>query len=53
MRKETDNFRDSAIMEGMTSIRAVLCSCSASDCRIVEILYDKESNQQNEKIPTK
>ena len=49
MRKETDNFRDSAIMEGMTSIRAVLSSCSASDCRIVEILYDKAKKAKKEK----
>lgn len=49
MRKETDNFRDSAIMEGMTSIRAVLATAKEKGCRILEILYDGGKADKKEK----
>lgn len=49
MRKETDNFRDSAIMEGMTSIRAVLATAKEQGCRILEILYDGAKTDKKEK----
>lgn len=49
MRKETDNFRDSAVMEGMTSIRAVLSTATENNCRILEILYDGAKADKKEK----
>jgi len=49
MRKETDNFRNSTIMEGMTSIRAILATTEKSNCRILEILYDGAKKEKKEK----
>ena len=44
MQKETDKFTDSNILEGMTSIRAVLEAYSekytTNDRRIIKVLYD-------------
>ncbi len=43
MRKEIDNFKDSTIFEGMTSIRSILRGCDkyVNDRKIEKILFDK------------
>jgi 23S rRNA (guanosine2251-2'-O)-methyltransferase len=48
MRKEAINFKDSAVFEGMTSIRAILRARDAgiNDRRITTVLYDREKMQK-------
>lgn len=48
MRKEAINFKDSAVFEGMTSIRAILRARDAgiNDRRVTTVLYDREKMQK-------
>ena len=42
MRKETENQAPSSVMEGMTSIRAILSATCKGASKIEKILFDKE-----------
>ncbi len=52
MRKEEERFQNSTILEGMTSIRALLSAhkSGVNDRRIYEILYDQSHLQKNPKL---